>query len=69
MYNNHDCDGSGPCSHGKTALLLTGKTRMDGGVILCRACWRREIEWRRDRNLKLSPDCAFMLPDFPEDTA
>lgn len=68
MYHNNECDGCGPCSHGETKLLLTGKTAMDGGVILCRACWAREIEWRRERNRKLSHDAQFLLPDFPEVT-
>ena len=53
------CDGSGPCFGNEVRLLPTGG---DGNAILCEFCFRREIRWRRERNLELSKDCQFDTP-------
>ena len=57
---NANCDGSGPC-------ILNGEVRVlptvgDSNGILCRLCYRREIEFRKSRNKELGKDCQFALP-------
>lgn len=60
MTTNPNCDG-GHC------LRATGEVRVlpvggEGNAILCRTCFYREIAFRKERNLELSPDCRFDLP-------
>lgn len=57
--NNPNCDGSGPCHPGLVRVLPTGG---DSNGILCLYCYRREIEFRKQRNRELSKDCQFKLP-------
>lgn len=59
---NWNCDGSGPCASGETRFLPRSKDRWQGGMILCRACYQHEIDWRQGRNKELAPDCQFQLP-------
>lgn len=58
---NPNCDGSGPCSliDNTVKVLPTGG---EGNAILCRLCFTREIQFRRERNKALSKDCQFDLP-------
>lgn len=63
MYHNNNCDGSGPCVEGQVRLLPIGG---EANVILCAACFRREIRWRVERNRELSPDCQFKLPAWTD---
>ena len=43
---NDNCDGTGPHTQGEVRSLPTGgMTR----AILCRACFLREMNWRRER--------------------
>lgn len=56
---NNDCCGSSPHEAGEVRVMpLAG----DGNLILCRRCWTRELNWRRDRNRELSPEAAYDLP-------
>lgn len=58
---NPNCDGSGPCSiTDKTVRVLP--TGGDSNAILCRLCFLREINFRRERNKELSKDCQFDIP-------
>lgn len=59
----NNCDGSGPHIRGEVRVLPTGG---DGNSILCRACFDREIRYRRDRNRQLGKDCQFKLPTWEE---
>lgn len=59
MTNRYDCDGSGPHNPGTIRTLPTGS---DGNVLLCRACFTREIQWRRQRNIGLEDWARFELP-------
>jgi len=56
------CDG-GYCdrNEGEVRVLPTGG---EGNMILCFACYRAEITWRKQRNRELSPDCQFALPSW-----
>lgn len=56
---NPNCDGSGPCDPGRVRVLPAGG---DANMILCRCCFERELEFRRERNKELAGDCAFQLP-------
>lgn len=61
-----ECDGSGPhalfeADGPETRRLPTGGA---GAVLLCYACYRREIRWRIERNRELSPENAFKLPEW-----
>ncbi len=42
-----NCDGTGPHSTGTRRLLPTGA---DGKALLCRACFEREMQFRRAAN-------------------
>jgi len=59
MQNN--CDGSGPHASGEVRVMPTGG---DGNLILCRHCWNREVEYRRDRNKALGDFAKFALPTW-----
>jgi hypothetical protein len=56
---NPNCDGSGPCTPGQVRVLPTGG---DSNGILCRACYGREIQFRKERNKELGKSCQFDLP-------
>lgn len=64
MNVNPMCDGSGPCCAGEVRVLPLGKNPHHGNLILCRNCHWREIEFRKDRNTELAPDCRFDLPTW-----
>lgn len=57
---NPNCDG-GQCRKvtGEVRVLPTGG---DSNGILCRDCYAYEMQFRRERNRDLSPDCQFALP-------
>jgi hypothetical protein len=61
MQNN--CDGSGPHQSGVVKILPTGG---DGNAILCRACYEREMAWRRMRNEELREAGRFEIPWWGE---
>lgn len=63
-YHNPNCDGSGPCSLGEVRVLPTSADPHGGNAILCRNCFWRESEWREERNLELSPEAQFPLPNW-----
>jgi hypothetical protein len=44
---NNNCNGDGPHRGSQVRLLPTGG---GGNAILCRACFRREMAYRYDRN-------------------
>lgn len=62
--SNPNCDGSGPCYGDEVRVLPLGKSPHHGNLILCRACFVRESNYRRERNRELSKDCAFELPTW-----
>lgn len=47
VEDNSECGGSGPHAAGEVKVMPTGG---NSNIILCRSCWERETEWRRDRN-------------------
>jgi hypothetical protein len=59
VNTNNNCDGSGPCEAGEVRVLTTGG---QSNAILCRECFRREIEYRRERNRELGSEFQFELP-------
>lgn len=65
---NSECCGSGPCHPGEVRFMATSKDRWQGGLILCKYCWERELVWRRRRNQGLAEDCAFDLPAWKDAT-
>lgn len=60
MSLNWNCDGSGP--HHMSSEVRVLPLGGDGNLILCRACYRRELAWRIGRNRELAKDAAFSLP-------
>lgn len=62
MAYNPNCDGAGPhYGHSVRRLPYDGS---GGALLLCLGCYRREIEFRRERNEELAPDCRFDLPQW-----
>jgi hypothetical protein len=60
--HNPNCDGS-------HCLETAGEVRVmpyggDGHLILCHACYRVEMAFRRERNLELLHYCHFDLPSW-----
>jgi len=58
---NSMCDGSGPCNMGEVRVLPTGG---DSNAILCRGCYERELDYRRERNRDLEAFAQFKLPTW-----
>lgn len=58
---NNNCNGSGPCAHGPEVRQLPFP---GGTLILCRACYGREMLWRIARNRELAPECRFDTPTW-----
>jgi hypothetical protein len=56
---NNDCCGNGPHTPGTVRVMPAGG---DSNLILCRACWQRELTYRRERNRELGDDFRFSLP-------
>jgi hypothetical protein len=65
-YHNPNCDGSGPCLKGEVRVLPLGTSPHHGNIILCKNCFRHEINWRYERNTELSRDCQFRTPEWLE---
>jgi hypothetical protein len=65
MAENPNCDGAGPHESGEVRRLPWGECT-DGASILCRACFRHEINWRKDRNRELEPENRFDLPAWAD---
>lgn len=62
MNQNPNCDGSHCTSHsGPVRVLPYGG---GGNLILCRACYLHEIQFRRERNRELAADCRYDLPGW-----
>lgn len=61
---NPNCDGA-KCvfQHGQVRKLPTGGS---SNAILCRACFERELVWRRERNRELEKSAQFDLPKWEE---
>lgn len=59
--NNPNCDGSGPHSGQPVRKLPIGG---GGNAILCKACYQREIQFRKERNRELGNDAQFDLPEW-----
>lgn len=60
---NPNCDNDKCTSAtGEVRLLPLGKSANHGNLIVCRACWQYEIDYRRGRNRTLGVDCKFDLP-------
>ena len=62
MIHNNNCDGAHCTS--ETGEVRTLPAGGDSNIILCEACFRHELAFRRERNRELSKDCAFDLPDW-----
>lgn len=60
MENTY-CNGSGPHTEGTVKVMSTGG---GGNLLLCRACWLREITWRKERNRSLGDFAQFDLPNW-----
>ena len=58
---NWNCCGSGPHTGGEVRVLPYSR---DGNLILCYACYQRELNWRRMRNRELGADAQYRLPDW-----
>ena len=56
VYEQNNCDGSGPHTTGEVRVMPTGG---DGNLILCRQCWENELHYRRDRNRSLAVFAQF----------
>lgn len=56
---NNNCDGSGPHTTGEVKILSSGGC---SNLILCHACFNRELQWRTKRNIELSTAYQFDLP-------
>lgn len=69
MIQNPDCCG-GHCQRetGEVRVLPISRDPHHGNVILCRACFEREIAWRKERNRELPADAllAFALPKWED---
>lgn len=63
----NNCDGAGPHASGEVRVLPHGAEPSHGNSILCRACFDKEISWRRDMNraTALVPP-AYDLPQWTE---
>ena len=59
VATNNDCCGNGPHTSGTVRVMPAGG---DSNLILCRACWQRELTYRRERNRELGEDFQFSLP-------
>ena len=65
---NPNCDG-GHCTskQGEVRVLpLSRQLSVSGNLILCRACFNNEIEWRKGRNRELGKFARFDLPAWEE---
>ena len=61
-----NCDGSGPHSGDEVRRLPTSAEAGGGAVILCRNCWKHEMEWRKERNTSLEGNAKFPILDFSQ---
>lgn len=62
--SNPNCDGAW-CKRddGEVRVLPYGG---DGNLILCFSCYAHEMQFRRERNQKLAPDCQFETPEWKD---
>ena len=61
MTDNPNCSSSGPHESGEVKRMPTGE---GDAVILCRACWLKELAWRRACNKSLAAEQWLDLPDW-----
>ena len=68
MIIANECSGSGPHTGTEVRVLPHSKLPLHGNDILCRACFNREIAYRRERNQsRLHPVAApFDLPNWED---
>jgi hypothetical protein len=70
MIIANECNGSGPHSGNEVRVLPHNNTPLHGNDILCRACFNREIAYRRERNQSrlhpLADDAKFDLPNWED---
>lgn len=61
--HNNNCDGSNcKCETGPVKYIPLG----DGGLILCKACYQHEMNWRRGCNRELLKENRFDLPTWQQ---
>jgi len=56
---NNNCQGSEPHTAGEVKVMPAGG---DSNMILCCACWHKELDYREDRNRELADFAKFDLP-------
>lgn len=61
LTENNNCDGSGPHVLRQTKRLETSSGPGGSAVILCEACWFREMQWREKRNKELGHFAHFKI--------
>ena len=64
MIKNYKCEGTHCISANSEVRWL--RTGNDSNAILCRPCFNHEMDFRRERNLELHPDCAFPIPRWQD---
>lgn len=57
------CNNKCVSSSSEVRVLPTGG---DGNMIVCRACFNYEINYRKDRNKKLGKDNQFKIPNWED---
>ena len=62
----NECGGQGPHSGSEVRLLPHSNTSLHGNDILCRACFNREIAYRRERNRDLGKFAQYDLPAWED---
>jgi len=61
--HNWDCCGEGPHAPGTVKIMRAGT---DSNLVLCRACWQKELAYRRERNTWLEKFAQHSLPSWDE---
>jgi hypothetical protein len=50
---------------GRETRVVRLDTGGGGGVFLCRGCWSKEMNWRRQRNKTLTGKAKFSIRKYP----
>lgn len=64
LSDNPNCDGGFGANHSVNPQVRVLPTGGDSNLIVCRLCYQKEINFRRERNLTLSDDAKFDLPSW-----